>query len=70
MTFHGNQYRAVGEMFAGSGRAPVTVTMLSAQSATWAPLGGSRVVAAVLIVAFLVLAFGFSILVSGALQDD
>ena len=42
--------------------------MLSALSATSASLGGSRTVPVVLIVAFLALAFGFSILASRALQ--
>ena len=47
---------------------PVTVTVLSALSATATSLGGSRAVAVLLIVAFLVLAFGFSLLASRALQ--
>jgi len=68
VTVHGNEYRAVGQTFAGFGDAPVRVTVLSALSVTSASLGGSRTVAAVLIVAFLVLAFGFSILASRALQ--
>ncbi len=68
VTVHGNGYRAVGQTFAGFGGTPVKVTVLSALSATSASLGGSRTVAAVLIVAFLVLAFGFSILASRALQ--
>ena len=56
------------QTFVGFGGTPVRVTVLSALSATSASLGGSRTVAAVLIVAFLVLAFGFSILASRALQ--
>jgi methyl-accepting chemotaxis protein len=44
------------------------VTVLSALSATSATVGGSRAVAAALIVAFLVLAFAFSALASRALQ--
>jgi len=67
VTVHGNGYRAVGQTFGGFD-GPVRVAMLSALSATSASLGGSRTVAAVLIVAFLVLAFGFSILASRALQ--
>lgn len=68
VTVHGTGYRAVGQSFPGFGPAPVKVTVLSALSATSASLGGSRVVAVVLIVAFLVLAFGFSMLASRALQ--
>jgi len=68
MTLHGKGYRAVSQTFVGFGGARVTVTVLSALSATAASLGGSRVVAAVLIVAFLVLALGFSLLASRALQ--
>ena len=68
VTIQGIGYRAVGATFPGFGGAPVRVTVLSALSATSASLSGSRTVAAVLIVAFLVLAFGFSILASRALQ--
>ncbi|HEY2657175.1 MAG TPA: diguanylate cyclase, partial [Solirubrobacteraceae bacterium] len=68
VTIRGIAYRAVGATFPGFGGAPVRVTVLSALSATSASLGGSRTVAAVLIVAFLVLAFAFSILASRALQ--
>jgi diguanylate cyclase (GGDEF)-like protein len=68
VTIQGIEYRAVGATFPGFGGASVNVTVLSALSATSASLSGSRTVAAVLIVAFLVLAFGFSILASRALQ--
>jgi diguanylate cyclase (GGDEF)-like protein len=64
ITLHGTGYRAVSQTFTGFGSAPVTVTLMSALSATATSLGSSRAVAAVLIVAFLVLAFGFSLLVS------
>jgi hypothetical protein len=67
VTVHGNAYR-VAQTFAGFGAAPARVTVLSALSATSASLGGSRTVAVVLMVAFLALAFGFSILASRALQ--
>ena len=49
-------YRAVRQIFLGFEDGPVTVTVLSALSATSATLGSSRAVAAALIVAFLVLA--------------
>jgi diguanylate cyclase (GGDEF)-like protein len=68
VTVSGKGYRAVSQTFTGFGGARVTVTVLSALSATAASLGGSRAVAAVLIGAFLALAFGFSIVASRALQ--
>jgi len=68
VTVGGTGYRAVGQVFRGFGAAPVTVTVLSALSATSASLSGSRAVAAALIVGFLVLALAFSVLASRALQ--
>jgi diguanylate cyclase (GGDEF)-like protein len=68
ITVNGTGYRAVGQSFPGFGRARVTVTVLSALSATNATLGGSRAVAAALIVAFLLLALAFAVLASRALQ--
>jgi diguanylate cyclase (GGDEF)-like protein len=68
VTIGGKGYRAVSQTFVGFGGARVTVTVLSALSATATSLGGSRTVAAVLIVAFLALAFGFALLASRALQ--
>jgi diguanylate cyclase (GGDEF)-like protein len=67
-TVDGTGYRAVRQVFRGFGGGPVTVTVLSALSATSASLGSSRAVAAALIVAFLVLAFAFSVLASRTLQ--
>jgi diguanylate cyclase (GGDEF)-like protein len=68
VTVDGKPYRAASQTFTGFGRTPVTVTVLSALSATATSLGGSRAVAVALIVAFLVLALGFSLLASRALQ--
>jgi diguanylate cyclase (GGDEF)-like protein len=68
VTVKGHGYRAVAQSFAGFDHAPVTVITLSALSATSATLGGSRAVAAGLLVAFLVLAFAFAVLASRALQ--
>ncbi|HEY4828502.1 MAG TPA: diguanylate cyclase [Solirubrobacteraceae bacterium] len=68
VTLGGTGYRAVGQSFKGFDGAPTTVTVLSALSATSASLSGSRAVAAALIVAFLLLALGFSVLASRALQ--
>jgi diguanylate cyclase (GGDEF)-like protein len=62
-------YRAVGQEFGGFDGARITVTVLSALSATSSSLSGSRAVAAALIVAFLVLALAFSLLASRALQS-
>ena len=68
VTVNGTGYRAAGQDFPTFNHARVTVTILSALSATSATLGGSRAVAAALIVAFLLLAFAFSVLASRALQ--
>ncbi len=64
----GTGYRAVAQTFTGFNGAPVTITVLSALSATSASLGGSRAVAAALIAAFLALALAFALLASRALQ--
>jgi diguanylate cyclase (GGDEF)-like protein len=68
VTVGGTGYRAVGQVLPGFRGASLTVTVLSALSATEGSLNGSRAVAAVLIVAFLVLAFAFSVMASRALQ--
>jgi diguanylate cyclase (GGDEF)-like protein len=68
VTLNGTGYRAVRQVFPGFAAAPVVVTVLSALSATRSTLGASRAVAAILIVAFLVLAFTFAVLASRALQ--
>jgi diguanylate cyclase (GGDEF)-like protein len=69
VTLDAHGYRVVGQSFAGFDHAPITVTTLSALSATSATLGGSRAVAAALLVAFLLLAFAFAVLASRALQN-
>jgi len=70
ITVDGKDYRAVCQTFSGFGGAPVTITVMSTltATATATSLEGSRVVAAVLIFAFLALAFGFSLFASRALQ--
>jgi diguanylate cyclase (GGDEF)-like protein len=68
VTVDGTGYRAVAQTFRGFNGAPVTITVLSALSATSASLGGSRAIAAALIVAFLALALAFALLASRALQ--
>ena len=64
----GTGYRAVTQSFRGFGAAPVSVTVLSSLASTTASVTGSRVLAAAFIVAFLVLAFSFSVLASRGLQ--
>jgi len=66
----GVKYRAVTQQFAGFGRAPVEVTILSDLSATGSSVSGSRVVAAVFIAGFLLLAFFFSVEASRQLQGQ
>jgi diguanylate cyclase (GGDEF)-like protein len=68
VTVGGTGYRTVAQTFRGFNGAPVTITVLSALSATSASLGGSRAVAAALIAAFLALALAFAWLASRALQ--
>jgi diguanylate cyclase (GGDEF)-like protein len=63
-------YKAVTQSFRGFGGTPVDVTTLSNLSATASSLGTSRVVAAIFILGFLLLAFSFSVLASRALQGQ
>jgi diguanylate cyclase (GGDEF)-like protein len=67
VTLGRRHYRAVTQAFTGFGDQPVEVTLLSNVAATSTSVGASRIVAAVFIVAFLVLAFLFSVLASRAL---
>jgi diguanylate cyclase (GGDEF)-like protein len=67
-TVNGTAYRTVTQSFRGFGTAPVTVAVLSSLSATTASVTGSRILAAAFIVAFLVLAFSFSVMASRGLQ--
>jgi diguanylate cyclase (GGDEF)-like protein len=68
VTLNGKRYRAVSETFAGFRRAPVTVTVLSGVAATATAVKSTRVIAGAFIVAFLLLAFSFTLLASRALQ--
>lgn len=70
VTVGGVDYRAVTQAFAGFGGHPFDVTVLSNLSATASSLGTSRVVAAIFIAAFLLLAFAFTVLASRALQGQ
>ncbi|MDQ6606254.1 MAG: diguanylate cyclase [Actinomycetota bacterium] len=66
----GVSYRAVPQSFQGFGGERINVTVLSSLSATSRSLGTSQIVAAVFILAFLLLAFSFSILASRALEGQ
>jgi diguanylate cyclase (GGDEF)-like protein len=66
----GHSYRVVTQAVVGFGPTPVRVTMLSDLSATSSSVGTSRIVAAIFIVGFLLLAFSFSILASRALEGQ
>ncbi|HEV3053892.1 MAG TPA: diguanylate cyclase [Solirubrobacteraceae bacterium] len=70
ITVAGVGYRAVTEGFPGASGAPVSVTVLSDLSSTASSVGASRLVAAVFIAGFLLLAFAFSVLASRALQGQ
>ncbi len=66
----GVDYQAVTQSFSGFGRRPIRVSVLSARSATSRSLSSSRVLAVVVIGVLLLLAFGFSLLASRALQGQ
>ncbi len=66
----GVSYRAVPQRFSGFAGRPVRVTVLSSLSATAQKFGGSKILAAVFIAAFLLLAFSFSLLAARALEGQ
>ena len=66
----GDGYRVLTLSFSGFGPAPVDVTMLSNLSATATLANENRIIAAVVIGGFLLLAFSFTILASHALQGQ
>jgi diguanylate cyclase (GGDEF)-like protein len=70
VTLGGVGYRSVTHSFPGFGGTPVQVTMLSDLSAPESSVGASRLVAAIFMVTFLLLAFAFSVLASKALQGQ
>jgi diguanylate cyclase (GGDEF)-like protein len=70
VTVGGTKYRSVTQSFAGFGGPPVRVTVLSDLSATATSVTTSRIVAAVFIAGFLLLAFSFSVLASRALAGQ
>jgi diguanylate cyclase (GGDEF)-like protein len=67
---NGADYRAVTQQFRGFGSQPVSVTVLSARSATASSVSTSRTLAIAFIAGFLLLAFAFAVLASKALQSQ
>lgn len=65
-----NTYRAITQTFPGFGPAPLSVTVLSNVSATSSSVQTSRILAAAFIVAFLLLAFAFSVLAAREIQGQ
>ncbi len=63
-------YRAVTQAFPGFGPSPVSVTVLSNVSATSSSVQTSRILAVGFIVAFLLLAFAFSVLAAREIQGQ
>ncbi|HUE27842.1 MAG TPA: diguanylate cyclase [Solirubrobacteraceae bacterium] len=70
VSIHGAGYRAESQTLLGFGGTRLTVTVLSSISASAGSVTGSRVLAIVFIVAFLLLAFSFSVLASKGLQGQ
>lgn len=70
ITIGGSDYQAVTLGFSGFGSSPVEVTVLSNTASTGGSLGTDRLVAALFILAFLVLAGCFALLASRALQGQ
>jgi diguanylate cyclase (GGDEF)-like protein len=70
VAFGRTAYQTASFSVEGFGRSVLTVTVLSDVSVTSAAVGTTRLVAAGFILAFLVLAFAFSVLASRALQGQ
>lgn len=70
VTIGGVDYRAAKQSFVGFGGHRVSVTVLSDLSATASSVATSRLIAAIFIALFLLLAFGFSVAASRALQGQ
>jgi diguanylate cyclase (GGDEF)-like protein len=64
------RYHALTNRFVGFGPARVRVTVLSDLAVTTTSVGKSRLLAAVFIAGFLLLAFGFSVLASRGLENQ
>jgi diguanylate cyclase (GGDEF)-like protein len=70
VSVHGASYRAASQTLKGFGGSPIVVTVLSSVAASAGSATGSRVLAIAFIVAFLLLAFSFSVLASRGLQGQ
>lgn len=71
VTVHGTGYETAStDVLSGFGRHRVRVTMLSDLAATRSSLSSSRIVAAIFIGAFLLLAFSFALLASRGLESQ
>jgi diguanylate cyclase (GGDEF)-like protein len=70
VSVHGTSYRAASQTLRGFGGSPVMLTILSSVAASAGSVTGSRVLAIAFIVAFLLLAFSFSVLASRGLQGQ
>ena len=68
LTVGGREYRVASFSTQGFGDSRLRVTVLSDKAATASDLSGARTVAAIALVGFLLLAFGFAIAVSRSLQ--
>jgi diguanylate cyclase (GGDEF)-like protein len=66
----GTSYRAASQTLRGFGGSPIVVTVLSSVAASAGSVTGSRVLAIAFIVAFLLLAFSFSVMASRGLQGQ
>ena len=70
VSVHGTSYRAASQTLRGFGGSPLVLTILSSVAASAGSVTGSRVLAIAFIVAFLLLAFSFSVLASRGLQGQ
>jgi diguanylate cyclase (GGDEF)-like protein len=70
VTLAGQTYQVVTLRLSGFGGTPVRVMVLSNTGATNGSVASDRVVAAIFILGFLILAFGFSLLASRGLQSQ
>lgn len=70
ITIGSTGYQVITETFAGFGGSSVTVSILSDAAASGGSVGADRVLAAIFIAGFLILAFFFSLLSSRALHGQ
>jgi diguanylate cyclase (GGDEF)-like protein len=70
VSVRGTSYRAASQTLRGFGGSSIVVTVLSSIAASAGSVTGSKVLAIAFIVAFLLLAFSFSVLASRGLQGQ